>query len=262
MVSNLSSVSRGLSIAVMATVAASAATVASARATPTVVVQGASTSTGSNWLSNGLGQIDTTEEAVDWTFASDLGFHFLSPANPAGLRQDTLYSGSVQMFSASSGLATTAEPLGVSTNLGWGNNSSIMSLLGSNNLLVSEVAPAAGTYYLSVGSGGYTGSSTSTGTPPVGNTDSNGIIATAGQVVQWIVTNPTASDVYWFNASNSGLTTSHGIINSNAVGPIGFSEVPEPATLSFFAVGAIGFLVGPRKKNQVAVRARARSLGP
>ncbi len=249
MVSNLSSVSRGLSIAVMATVAASAAMVSSVQATPTVVVQGVSTSTGSNWLSNGLGQIGTTEEAVDWTFASDLGFNFLSPANPAGLRQDTLYSGSVQMFSASSGLATTAEPVGVSTNLGWGNNSSIMSLLGSNNLLVSEVAPAAGTYYLSVGSGGYTGTTTTSGTAPVGNTDSNGISATAaGQVVRWIVTNPTASDVYWFNASNSGLTTSHGIINSNAVGPIGFSEVPEPATLSLFAVGAIGFLVGPRKK--------------
>ncbi|MGC8561309.1 MAG: PEP-CTERM sorting domain-containing protein [Phycisphaerae bacterium] len=253
MVSHLSSMSRGIAIAVIATVAASAAMVSSAQATPTVVVQGVSASTGSNWLTNGLGQIGTTEEAVDWQVAGDLGFTFLRPSHPANYAQAKLSSGTVQFFSAGSGLATTSQSFGLSRNLGWGNTSSVMSLLGTNNLLISEVAPAAGTYYLSVGSGGYTPSATAgqySGTTPTGNTDSNGITATAGQVVQWIITNPTASDVYWFNASNSGLSTTVNTFTSDAVGPIGFSAVPAPATLSLFAVGAIGLLVGRRKKTK------------
>ncbi|MGC8561552.1 MAG: PEP-CTERM sorting domain-containing protein, partial [Phycisphaerae bacterium] len=156
-----------------------------------------------------------------------------------------------QFFSSGSGLGTsTGKALGVSDNLGWGSTSSIITALGTKNLVISEVAPAAGTYYMALGSGGYTNDTGTAGSAAVGNSLSNGIQATtAGQVLQWVIVNPTASDVYWFNASQtSSLTTHSGAVTNAGVGPIGFSAAaPEPATLGLLAVGAIGLLAARRK---------------
>ena len=237
-----------LSLAVAAAIAASAAIVPNVQATPTVSVLGVSgTSNSTNWLSNGLGQIGTTKEAVDWNVAGYLGFSFIEP-NSTVVSQDYLTSTPggtasplVQFFSSSSGLTTSSQNFGVSDNLGWESNSTIFpSLISGKNLLISEVAPAAGTYYLSIG------------TTTTGNSSINGISATqVGQVLQWIIVNPTASDTYWFNASQtSSLTTHGGGVTNAGNGPIGFSTTalaPEPTTLSLLAVGVIGLLAARRK---------------
>jgi hypothetical protein len=123
--------------------------------------------------------------------------------------------------------------------LGWGSSSTITSLLGTNDLLISEVAPAAGTYYLSIGSSSS------------GNSDANPITATSlGQVIQWRVSNPSASDVYWFNATNTLATASNGV-PSDGVGPIGFSAVavPEPTSLALVIGSAAGLLLIGRRKE-------------
>ena len=233
-----------LSLAVAAAIAASAAIVPNVQATPTVSVLGVSgTSNSTNWLTNGLGQIGTTKEAVDWTVGGYLGFTYTSPGGT--VQQNHLTSPSVQFFSSSSGLTTSSLNFGVADNVGWTSNSTVFPLLSGNNLLISELAPGAGTYYLSIG------------TPTTGNSSINGISATqVGQVLQWIIVNPTSSDTYWFNASQtSNVSVASGVASGNVTlnavnGPIGFSTTalaPEPTTLSLLAVGAIGLLAARRK---------------
>ena len=49
------------------------------------------TSNSTNWLTNGLGQIGTTQEAVDWNVAGDItGFSFLTPPTTTTVNQSYL----------------------------------------------------------------------------------------------------------------------------------------------------------------------------